>query len=57
MDELFRMIMAVPSVPVSSSLRKLINKNTSSLVVVHSLCLRTFFFFLNHYRFLTELSS
>jgi hypothetical protein len=46
MDELFRMIMAVPSVPVSSSLRKLINKNTSSLVVVHSLCLRTFFFFL-----------
>lgn len=43
MDELFRMIMAVPSVPVSSSLRKLINKNTSSLVVVLSLCLGIFF--------------
>lgn len=50
MDELFRMIMAVPSVPVSSSLRKLINKNTSSLVLVQSVRLRIFFFFLTELR-------
>jgi hypothetical protein len=36
-NELFRMIMIVPSVLVSFSLRKLISKSTSSLEIVPSL--------------------
>lgn len=36
--------MIAPSVLVSSSLRKLINKSTSSLVVVPSLCVINIFF-------------
>lgn len=42
--ELFRVAVTAESVPVSSSLRKLVNKNTSSIVAVPSLCfINTFF--------------
>ena len=47
-NEFFRVVMMATSVLVSSSLRKLVNKSTSSIVVVPSLCfINTFFEIIN----------